>query len=201
MLKIYGNRLSGNCNKVEYVAKLTKTPYEYVVMDFQKDLKTPWFLKIHPAGKVPAIDDDGFVLFESGAICTYLCEKTKSSLLPVDLKMRALVEQWMDFSVQHVGNAIGKVAFNRVFAPMMNLPADENSIKEGLSHLERFLPIVEAQLSKSSYFVGTELSLADITLVATLEYAEMAKIDLSGYHNLVNWRKRIMEMPFYTKTP
>ena len=199
MLRIYGNRRSGNSNKVEYTAILLGLEYDFKEMDFQKDLKTEQYLKVHPAGKIPAIDDNGFILFESGAICKYLCDKNGSTLFPKDLKKRAIVEQWGDFSVQHVGTAMSKVAFNMVFAPMRGLPTDENSLKEGLQNLERFLPIVERQLSKSKYLAGDTMTIADLTLFSVFEYADAAKFDLSDYKGITKWRKHIMEMDFYKK--
>ncbi|MBS3123364.1 glutathione S-transferase family protein [Candidatus Woesearchaeota archaeon] len=197
MLKIYGNRQSGNCNKVEYTAILAGVSYDYLVLDFQKDLKKQWYLKINPVGKMPAIDDDGFILFESGAICKYICDKKGSSLYPKELKQRALVDQWIDFSINHVGVSISKVAFNRIFAPMFGLPVDENSLKEGLQWLERYLPIVDTQLEKSVFLAGNELSLADITLLSVLEYSDKAKVDLSSYKSLTAWRNKLLLMDFY----
>lgn len=199
MIKIYGNKKSGPCNKVQYIAELVGIEYEYKEMDFQKDLKTEEYLKIHPAGKIPAIDDDGFILFESGAICEYICEKEENSLLPKDLKKKALVRQWIDFSSLHVGTAVGKVFFNRIIAQRIKMPVDEQSLKEGLSFLDRFLPIINDQLSKNKYLVYDELSLADITLLSNLGYAEIANIDLTKYKVLSKWMKNLQDMEFYKK--
>ena len=199
MLKIYGNKKSGPCNKVQYIAKLVGIEYEFKEMDFQKDLKTEEYLKIHPAGKIPAIDDDGFILFESGAICEYLCEKKENSLLPKDLKKRALVKQWMDFSNLHIGTAVGKVFFNRVVAERMKMSVNEQSLKEGLTFLDRFLPIIDNQLSKNKYLALDEISLADITLLSNLGYAEMADIDLTKYKAISKWMKNLKDMDFYKK--
>lgn len=199
MMKLYGNKKSGASNKVQYVAELVGVEYEYKEMDFQKDLKTEEYLTIHPAGKIPAIDDDGFILFESGAICEYLCDKENNSLIPTDLRKKALVKQWIDFSSLHVGNAVGKVFFNRVVAQLMKLPVDEQSLKDGLSFLDRFLPIIENQLSKSKYLACDELSLADVTLLSYLNYADGANIDLTKYQALSTWLKGLREMDFYKK--
>ena len=199
MLKIYGNRNSGSANKVEYTAILLNMDYEYKEMDFQKDLKTEEYLKKHPAGKVPSIDDNGFTLFESGAICRYLCEKKDSDLYPKDIKQRALVEQWIDFSVQHVGTAMGKVAYGKIFAPMRGLAIDEASIKEGTGFLQRFLPIVDSQLGRHKFLASNTMTLADITLLSVLGYADKIQYDLSMYNHLSAWRNKLMEMEFYKK--
>ncbi len=199
MLKIYGNRRSNNCNKVEYVALLTKTPYEYQEMDFQKDLKTPEYLRIHPAGKVPAIDDDGFVLFESGAIARHLCRKAGSDLYPKDGKQRAIVDQWSDFSTIHIGPHLSRIVGAKVFGPRRGLPVDEKAVKEGEEQLARFLPIVEAQLAKHAFLAGETMTLADLTLFSVLAYAKTAGMDLAAYPKLVAWQGKLQGMEFYRK--
>jgi len=200
MLKIYGNKGSGSANKVEYTLHLLNMPHDYKDMDFQKDLKTPEYLKIHPAGKIPAIDDDGFILFESNAICRYLCDKKGNSLYPKDLKKRALVDQWTDFTNLHVATAMGKIAVYKVFAKMMGMIPDENSYQEGLKLMGRFMPIIDAQLANSTYLAGQELTLADINLFAALEYADKSAYDLSEWKHVSNWRKKLMAMDFYKKS-
>lgn len=199
MLKIYGNCLSAFSNKVIYVADALKIQYEFKNLDFKAgDLKKEDYLAIHPAGKLPAIDDDGFILFESSAIIKYLADKKTSPLYPKDLKQRAIVEQWLDFGVIHIGGAIMKVTFNRIVAPAMGLPVDKQSEKDGVAFLGRFLPIVNAQLGKNEYLAGDGLSLADINLLAMLDPVEVGKIDIGQYENIVKWRNALKQQDFYT---
>jgi glutathione S-transferase len=199
MLKIYGSKGSGHANKVEYTAILLGLGYEYQEVDFQKDLKTDWYLKLHPAGKIPVIDDDGFVLFESNSICRYLAGKKESDLFPKDLKERALVDQWMDFSEMHVGDAMGKVAFVKLFGPRMGIPHDEKMLESGMKDLDRFLPIVDKQLGQHKFLAGDKMTLADISLLTTLEYGDSFKHDFSKYKNLSAWKKKIQAMDFKKK--
>ena len=165
MLKIYGSDLSSPSNKVRFVANYLGIPYEYIRISIRnKENKTEAFLKMNPAGKVPTIDDDGFYLFESGTICKYLCEKHKSNLYPSELRQKAIVDQWIDFIVIHINAAMGRVLFNRVFAPITKAEVDEKSLECGLKFLDQYLPVVESQLVKNKYIVGDQLTLADLTL-------------------------------------
>ena len=202
MLKIYGNRGSSNADKVEFTAILLGMEYEYQTVDIQKDSKTEWYMKIHPAGKVPAIDDDGFIMFESVAICKYLCDKKGgdkgTDIYPRDLKERAIIDQWIDFTIQQVASAMGKVAYAKIFGPMMGKPVDENGMKEGDELLKRFLPIVDKKIG-SKYLALDKFTLADVVLLASLTYAEKCQYDLSPYKNLSAWRSKLMEMDFYKK--
>ena len=200
MLKIYGSDLSSPANKVRFAANVLGLKYDYIKIDLRSgEQQKPEFLKIHPAGKIPAIDDDGFILFESNAIIRYLADKNKSPLYPKDLRERALIEQWLDFGSLHVGAALAKVMYNRVFAPMRGVPVDESSLKEGLVFLERFLPVVEEQLGKNKFLAGNQRTLADINLLALIDPAEAASVDLAKYKNITKWRNALKKEEFYTK--
>jgi glutathione S-transferase len=128
-----------------------------------------------------------------------LARKAKSHLYPAELESRALVDQWMDFTSLHVGAAVTRVVFNRVFAPLLKIDVDERSVQEGLTFLRRFLPVVDQQLAKNVYFVGNNLTLADINLLATLDPAEVAQVDLADYPHISQWRKGLKKMAFYTR--
>lgn len=198
MLTIFGHPVSGPSNKVRYTCEYLDIDYEWQEIDIQSgEGRREDYLEIHPAGKVPAMDDDGFVLFESRAICEYLIDREESELLPDDSRQRGTVNQWMDFTVQHVYRAVTKVVFNRVFAPEMGKKVDERSLEEGLDWLDRFLPIVDEQLSEGQYFVGDRLTLADLTLLSTTDYTNVGEIDLSEYEALTGWKDRMEQRSFW----
>ena len=200
MLKIYGADLSTPSCKVRFAANALGLDYEYKKVDLVTgENRSEEHLKLHPGAKVPVIDDDGFVLFESDAITKYLAAKSESPLYPSGVKQRALVDQWIDFVSHHVGSAVNRVLFNRVFAPFLNVEVDERSISEGLSFLERFLPVVDNPLKERRYLAGGELTLADFSLLSALDPAEVAQVDLSGYLNITRWRQDLMGRDFYTK--
>jgi len=200
MLTIYGADLSAPANKVRMVANALGLKYAYKRVSLRDgEHKTPEYQKLHPASKVPVIDDDGFVLFESGAIIRYLADKAGSELYPTRPQERAIVEQWIDFGTIHIGGAFSKVIFNRVFAPRINVPVDENSLSDGLKFLGRFLPVIEEHLCRYRYLAGERMTLADINLVALMDPAEIAGIDLSPYPSIVQWREALKKQDFYTK--
>jgi len=200
MLKIYGADLSAPANKVRMAANALELEYEYVRVSIRDgENRTEEYLKMHPAGKVPVIDDDGFVLFESDAIIKYLAAGQASPLYPSDNQQRALIDQWMDFATIHVGGAMGRVVFNRIFASFARVPVDERSLNDGLKFLNRFLPVVDRQLAKAAYVAGEQFSLADIVLLATLDPAEAAEVDLASYAHITKWREALRQKDFYTQ--
>jgi glutathione S-transferase len=199
MLTIYGSDLSGPAIKVRLTANFLGLNYKWQIVKLREgEQKQEWFLKINPVGKVPAIDDDGFYLFESNAICRYLCDKKTSALYPKDVKKRALIEQWIDYISFHIGANFVPVMYNRLFAKRVGKPVNEKAITDGEEALKQYFPIIEKQLAQHKYIVSQEASLADIILFALLEPAEMAQVDLGAYPKLTAWRAELKKQPFYT---
>jgi glutathione S-transferase len=149
-------------------------------------------------GKIPAIDDDGFRLSESNAICRYLCRKHGSDLLPGDLQEQAVFDRWLDFIGCHVHEAFVKIMFNKLLAPLIDVRVDKIAIRTGYALLERFLPVLENQFSANRYLTGASFNLADVVLLATLDPAEILDIDLSPYTHLLAWRSALQQESFYT---
>jgi len=200
MLTIYGSDLSGPAIKVRLTASLLGVDHKWQLVNLREgEQKQEWFLKINPIGKVPAIDDDGFHLFESNSICRYLCDKQSSALYPKDVKKRAAIDQWIDYVSFHIGANFMPVVYNRLFAPLRGMPVNEKTITDGIEFLRQYFPIVEKQLAQHQYVVSQEISLADVILLALLEPAEMARIDLSAYPKLSAWRAALKKQSFYTK--
>jgi glutathione S-transferase len=163
------------------------------------ETQTEEYLKMSPAGKVPALDDDGFTVFESNSIMRYLCRKHKSDFYPDDIAAQAKIDEWLDFTTIHLGNGIVKVLFNKIVAGMIDAPVDEQSMADGYSFIERFLGVIDQQLGNSTYLAGESLSIADFCLLATIDPAEVLEIDMNKYPNVKAWRDKLMQESFYKK--
>lgn len=200
MLKIYGADLSAPANKVRFVANYIGAEYEYIQVKIREgENRKESFLQMNPFGKIPTLDDDGFYLFESNAICRYLCDKYESELYPKDIKQRAVVDQWIDFSTIHIGGAMSKILFNTIFAPIIGVEVDARALEDGNNFLGKYLPVLEQHLGKNTYLTGESISLADITLLATLDPAEVVRYDLDGYKNIAAFRAKLKSQEFYTR--
>ena len=201
MIKLYGIGCSFNISKVRYCLNFLNLSYEWVQTNpMVGENKLPEFQKINPTGKIPAIDVDGFKLFESNAIIRYLASVNNSDLYPQDAKKRAIIDAWMDYTSIHVGAAFGRVLFNRVFAPMTGQTADQESLRVGLEFLDKYFPVIEKQLTTNSYVAGNEVSIADISLLATLDPCELAQIsNIDQYPAIKKWRAGLKSQAFYQK--
>jgi glutathione S-transferase len=198
-MKIYGMPLSFPVNRTRMTANYLGYDYEFLPVNLMKgEQRSEAFLAKNPVGRVPVLDDDGFILCESGAICKYLATKAGSDIYPGDLQGQAIVNQWIDFVTHHIGNGVGKVLFNRVLAPNAGLDVDEQSLRDGEKFLGRFLPVVDEQIALHGNVAGQAFSLADIILLATIDPCEPGGVELSGYTALSSWRDRLKEQTFYT---
>ena len=155
------------------------------------------YLAINPFGKVPAIDDDGFYLFESNAIMKYLCRKQGSDLYPQELHAQAAIDQWCDFSASLLVPAFGRVVFNRLLAPALGAAVSKESLEDGLKFIGNYLPVIEARLAASAYIAGPAMTIADLAILGALDPAEACDIELSRFSRLCTWREALRAQQFY----
>jgi glutathione S-transferase len=165
MLKILGRSTSINVRKVLWLCEELRLPFEqeHWGMGFRPTV-APEFRALNPNGLVPVMIDDGFVLYESNAICRYLAAMhRRDDLYPSDLRRRAIVEQWMDWQQTELNNAF-RYAF---WALARKSPAhdDPKQIAASLDAWRRAMTIVDDELARSGPFItGTTFTLADIVL-------------------------------------
>ncbi len=199
MLMLYSNPLSSPANKIRFLLNYLAIPYEVKIVNIAAgEQRQSDFLKINPYGKIPAIDDNGFKLAESNAILRYLADKHPSSVYPKNLEERAIVEQWLDFAANHIALATSKIMFNTyIYRLLAGATKDERSLQDGRLWLDTYLPVLEQQLTKQAYIAGNHLTIADFSLLAALDVAELLDINLAAYPHLKAWRQKLMAESFY----
>ena len=201
MLNVYGHFFSMPANKVRLCVSFLGLPHEYHHVDLQSGAQMEAdYVKINPMSRVPAIEDDGFTLSQSDAICKYLCALSgPSSFYPEDIHKQAKVNQWVNFASQHIQQAVSRLFFNKIIAPMLGEESDEKSIAVGENMLARDLPHLENELKENDYILGEKITLADIAMISALEPAEMVGLDLESYPEIQKWRETVMAREFYKR--
>jgi len=158
MLKFYFNG-SPNPTKVALFLEESGLPYEPVPVDTRKgDQFKAEFLKVNPNGKVPAIDDDGLLVFDSNAILLYLAEKTGKFLPPNTPADRAQTLSWLMFIATGLGPYSGQAVHFKHFAPKDQEYAHNRYQFEGHRHYR----ILDDHLTKSKYMVGDAYTIVDM---------------------------------------
>jgi glutathione S-transferase len=168
------------------------------------DTKTPEFLAVNPRGKVPAIMDDGFALWESTPIVEYLEERyPQKPLLPKDVKGRARIRRIMAAADNYLQPPIGDLAEELLYKSDGGDAAAIAKAKEGIfAELARF----DAALP-GDYFHGDDLTLADFTVFPYMRMLWRIEERKPGQgvggdipERLVAWMKRIEALPYYART-
>ncbi len=196
-MKLYNVDGSPNCFRVRVVINELGLDVERIEVDLSgKTPKPPGLLAASPSGKVPALDDDGFTLFESRAINTYLASKRpERGLYPDDPKRRAVVDQWSYWQAIHLGPAMQTVTFERVAKAAFGMGApDEAAIVSKLAEVERFLPVLERGLEGKEWLAGS-LTLADFAVASTFPLRKPSGISLAGVPNVERWIERVEALP------
>jgi len=198
MIKVYGSPMSTCTRKVLMTLAETSTPFEMVTIDFAtgQHKKEPHILR-QPFGRIPAIDDDGFEMFESRAIARYIAEKARSPLVPSDLKARAKMEQWISVETSELAPHAMKFVYEHTFKRKQDAAVLEAATKA----LDLTLPVMDKQLSKTPFIAGDSFTIADIGFMPYLEYAMATPArDLFTPHaHLMTWWNAISERPTWRK--
>lgn len=198
-LKAFFSEQKGTIRDIRTVwalEELGKT-YRLEILDGKKgEHKSEDFLKMNPFGKVPTIKDGDFTLFESSAICTYIGDKYKR-LTPIPGTLeRAKYDQWLSVVMTMI-----EPHTSRIFACDYFFEQDEQTrYLKGFAYevLANFLPVMEQHLITNKYLMGSNFSMADITLTGALNMIKHTQI-LNAYPQLQNYLRANQDRPAYQK--
>ncbi|HLQ09194.1 MAG TPA: glutathione S-transferase N-terminal domain-containing protein [Steroidobacteraceae bacterium] len=165
-------------------------PYEVRVIDFAaQEQKADWYVRLNPNGRIPTLDDGGFILFESGAILIYLAEKT-GKFLPQDVHGRSRVIQWLMFQMSGVGPMMGQAnVFLRYFPE--KIPA---AIERYQREVTRLFGVLDRQLASHEYIAG-EYSIADMALWPWVSGYEWSGVSVAEFASLQRWLSLVGARP------
>ncbi len=195
MLKIYGQPRS-RAFRVLWMAKEAGIAYEHIpvsIMVENAQCKEQWFVDLNPNARVPAIDDDGFVMWESAAINLYLAEKYKSALFPATPQGRGRMLQWAFFTANDVEPPMITMFQNRVLFP----PEKRNAALADAAEAQLLgkLAILEHHLSKHAFFGGDTWDMADFMVASVVYTLTAIKYDLAKFPKLSAWLMASIERP------
>lgn len=193
MIRIHGHPFSTFARRV-HVALLEKDiPHERITVDMNAGAhRKPEYRRLNPYGRVPALEEDGFILFESTAILNYL-EATHPSppLVPADARGRALVDMHMKLCDLQMSRQTGTIIFPRRFLPQERW--NEADMAKAKEEIENHLVILEQDLGDAEYLVGGRFSLADIAYLPFLEFLPL--MEIAPPPRIAAWRERLLARP------
>jgi glutathione S-transferase len=206
MLKLYGVSRSRATRNIWLMEELGMAYDQIPVIqayrlkggDAPLNTASPAFLAINPAGHIPCIDDDGFVLAESLAINLYLATKAGGPMAPADARERALMDQWALFAVADI-----EAAALELYYPYAEKRdgTDEGAarIAAAALRLERPMAALNGHLAGHSHMVGGRFTVADINMAEVVRYASAHAPLMAACPAVATWLAQCQARPSFQK--
>ncbi|HVP69232.1 MAG TPA: glutathione S-transferase family protein [Anaeromyxobacteraceae bacterium] len=193
-MELFYGRNSGNSARSVFALEESGVPFTRRLLDTRKgENRTADYLAVNPMGKIPALSDGAFRLWESNAINWYVAERHPSAgLLPGSVEGRAAVQRWLFFQAAHVSPACALVfrATNRRMQDFWNMTGDAHTAEAGRKELARWLPVLEDALGHKEWLEGT-FSLGDIAYAPHLWLVIEGGFDFAPYPAVRAWLDRL----------
>jgi glutathione S-transferase len=189
-LRIYGVART-RAFRALWIANELGLDYEHVPIEIgAAGARKPDYLAINPNGRLPAIDDGGYTLWESLAITLYLAKK-HGPLYPTTLEGEAKAWQWSLWAVQEVDRGVNIWSLHALRLPPAERDAQRRA--EALKVLEAPFAVLDAALAERRYLLGDEFTVADLNVAAVISRA--IDMDLAATPCLGDWLSRCLERP------
>src|SRR5262245_2090272 len=175
---------------------------EIAFVDLLKgDNMKPEFLALNPNHRMPVLEDDGLVLWESNAIMQYLASKRpESGLWPSDPKRQADVSRWQCWELAHWDPACGTLLFEHFVKGRFGQgDPDPAQIARGERDFHQFATVLNQHLRGREWLAGRVLTVADFSVGCWLTCAQLGKFPLGGYAEIGRWHRGLEALPAWQK--
>ena len=178
-----------------WMARELGIPHENVQVHFTKTRESPELMEVNPNARIPAIDDNGFRLYESMAINLFLVKKygAGKDFALKTVEEEGLATQWSFWVMTEVERPL--------LANMLHVvgmrPLDEATLTQHQKDLQRPLTVLEAHLRDQDWLVGNRFTAADLNVASVMVWAKTGKLNLAGYPRVADWLKRCMARPAF----
>ncbi len=190
MVKLYGSSMS-RAGRSLWALEEAGVKFDQVTVG---ETRQPEYLKINPNGHVPALDDNGTMIWESMAINLYVAEKYgKPPLWPSTVEGHGACYQWSLWVVNEV-----ETPMIEIFQHRLMLPADQRDEKIVLARIETLktpFKVLDDHLQKSEYLLGKDFTIADLNVASVISIAKYLQLDLSATPTAQKWLQKCLERP------
>jgi glutathione S-transferase len=190
MVKLYGSSMS-RAGRSLWALEEAGVKFEQVIVG---ETRKPEYLKINPNGHVPALDDNGTIIWESMAINLYVAEKYgKPPLWPSTVAGHGACYQWSLWCMTEL-----ETPMIEIFQHRLMLPADQRDEKIALARIETLktpFKVLDDHLQKSEYLLGKDFTIADLNVASVISIAKYLQLDLSPTPTAQKWLQKCLERP------
>ncbi|OMJ95320.1 hypothetical protein SteCoe_1380 [Stentor coeruleus] len=205
-LSIHGTQLSQPTRSVIEFCKFCRIDFNFIYVNIPKgEQLSVEFQKLNPFGLVPVILHEGFNLWESPAIITYLADAydTDTQWYPKDRKIRARIDAYLHWHHENVREPIAGYVRGKVIGPLFFgfselSEDDEVKLREKMHNSLRQISEI---IRENRFIARTEqLTIADIFAFNEIFNTQIVNLDLSGYPDIVRWYNDIASIPEVVET-
>jgi glutathione S-transferase len=166
------------------------------------DQLTPEYVALNPNRKMPTLEDDGFVLWESNAMLFYMAAKRPDrGLWPSDLKGQADVLRWLAWQSAHWdAESVGMVAYEKASKGVLGVgPPDPAFIARGEQNFGRFAAVLNDALKGRTWLIGERLTIGDFSIGALVPTAERLQLPVREFPEILRWYNGLATLPAWQK--
>lgn len=198
MIRLYLHPASTYARRVQIALLEKQLPYESIVLDLAGGQhRAAAYLKLNPYGRIPTLEEDGFVLYESAAILQYLeATHPQPAFVPSDARGRALVDMHMRLCDAQMARPTGTVIFPKRFLPKERW--DEKTMAQAKADVEKHLAVIERQLGDRGYLVADRMTLAEVCYAPFLHFLPL--MEVAPPPAVAAWTARILARPSAKQT-
>ena len=191
-LKIYGN-MSSSAFRVVWAAEELGLDYDLIDIATDQCATDERLARLNPNKKIPVIDDDGIVLWESMAINLYLAKKTGGDLAPRHPVEDAQMQMWSYWvSIECVMDCFAVLNHTTLLPETQRKP---DLAQAALSRLQAPLAVLDDQLTHRAYLIDDRFTIADLNVASIIGWLTGAGTDLSAHPNVADWMTRCSSRP------
>jgi glutathione S-transferase len=185
--------LVANYLRIDYQTQLVNLPL--------RQQRSPEFKQLNVNQRMPVLEHEGYVLWESNAIAEYLARSVDSELMPADFKSALQIRKWLYWESAHWDQACAILMFERMVKPLFGLgETSETEIVRGTAMMERLAKVLDHELERRAFIAGDTISLADLCIAASFCHAERAGYPLTAYVALQRWLGSMRALPAWGQT-
>ena len=162
------------------------------------DQRTPEYAALNPNRKMPTLEDDGIVLWESNAILFYMASKRpESGVWPADVKGQSDVLRWLFWESAHWdAESLGMVSFEKASKEVLGLgPPDSAFIARGEQNFSRFAAVLNESLKGKTWVTGDQLTIADFSIGGLLPSAQRMRLPVAQFPEICRWYEGLASLP------
>jgi glutathione S-transferase len=196
MIEFYGSPMS-SAGRTRWMLEEVGVAYDYKRIDTRSGgTRTPEYLSMYAAGKVPVLRDGAFVLGESMAINLYLAEKYRPELLSGELTTRAQIYQWSFWSITNLQPELLTIMFDAMKPLEARQPAAAEKARVAADEMLQF---VELSLAGREYLVGAQFSVADVNVGSVVNIAGACGLLTPELPLTTAWLARLRARPAFVR--